>query len=230
MRIYKNLKEAASETKRELAEMGTEVRLETMQDKKIEGDPDYFTKELIGYSFMVTNTDDLLELPKAFGKEEELEWAEAEFKERISDEHLNPGKAYRLRKVWDEFVHHGMFSYTYNERMRGKIDLIIDCLKRAPHTRNAILALWDPEVDIFRIGGKQRVPCSIYYQFLIRGGKLNLIYNIRSNDLMTHWAWDLYLAIKLQAYIAEKIGVEKGWFIQQVGSLHAYQKDLKGIF
>lgn len=229
MRIYKNLKEAASETKRELKEMGTEVHLESMQDKIIKDDPDYFTNELLGYSFMVTNTDDMLELPKAFGKESEVEWAEAEFKERISGKNLNPGNAYKLRKVWDEFVHDGKFSYTYSERIGVQLENVISCLKTTPASRNALIVLWDA-IDTFRIGGKARVPCSLYYQFLIRNGKLNLIYNIRSNDLMTHWCWDVYLAIKLQEYIAEKLGMERGWYMQQIGSLHAYQKDLKGIF
>lgn len=229
MRIYKSLKECASETKRELAELGTEVQLETMQDKVIKGDPDYFTNELLGYSFMVTNTDDLIELPLAFEKVHEIEWAEEEFKERISPELINPGEAYKIREVWEEFMHDGKFSYTYNERMRYQIDNVIECLKTTPHSRNALIVLWEP-IDNTRIGGKARVPCSIYYQFLIRNGKLNLIYNIRSNDLMQHWCWDVYLAIKLQEYIADKIGREKGWFMQQIGSLHSYQKDLKGIF
>ena len=229
MRIYKNLKECASETKRELAEMGTEVHLETMQDKKVKNNPDYYTNELLGYSFMVTNTDDLLELPKAFKKEDEIEWAEAEFKERVSESPRNPGSAYKLRKVWGQFMHNGQFSYTYGERMLGQIDRVINCLKETPHSRNALIVLWS-SIDGWRIGGKQRVPCSMYYQFLIRDGKLNMIYNIRSNDLMQHWCWDIYLAVKLQEYMAEKVGIEKGFFMQQVGSLHAYHKDLKGIF
>lgn len=230
MRIYKNLKECASETKRELKEMGTETHLESMQDKNIKDDPDYFTNELLGYSFMVVDTTDKDELPKAFGKENELEWAEAEFLERVSREKMNPGEAYKLRPVWEEFVHDGKFSYSYPERIGLQVEKVIECLEKTPSSRNAIVCIWDPVIDIDRIGGKMRVPCTMYFQFLIRNGKVNLIYNIRSNDLMTHWCWDVYLAIKLQEYVAEKLDREVGWFMQQIGSLHAYQKDLKGIF
>lgn len=210
--------------------MGTEVKLETMQDKYIKGDPDYYTNELIGYSYMIVNTDDRLELPKAFGKEDELEWAEKEFIERINLKKANPGEAFKLRKVWEEFVHDGKFSYTYGERIGNQAQKVIDVLKDKPSSRNAIVSMWDPTIDSIKMGGKERVPCTMYYQFLIRNGRLNLIYNIRSNDLMTHWCWDVYLALKLQEYIAKEVGVPMGWFIQQVGSLHAYQKDLKGIF
>ena len=230
MRIYKNLKECASETKRELKEMGTEVHLETMQDKKIKDDPKYFTNELIGYSFMVLDTSDTDELFKAFHKEDEKEWADAEFEERISQKLLNPGKAYKLRKVWEEFMHDGKFSYTYSERIGSQVEKVIECLKETPSCRNAIVSIWDPIIDINRIGGRQRVPCSLTYQFLIRNGKLNLIYSIRSNDLMTHWVHDIYQCVKLQAYVAEKLGLEAGNLIQFIGSLHAYAKDLEGIF
>lgn len=230
MRIYKSCKEAASETKRELKEMGVEVKLESMQDKIIKDDPDYYTNELIGYSFMILNTGDKEELPKSFGKESELDWAEADFQERISCTRANPGEAYKLRGVWEEFIHDGKFSYSYPERIGAQVEKVIACLEEHPSSRNAIISMWDPTIDVDRIGGKMRVPCTMYWQILIRDGKVNMIYNIRSNDLMTHWCWDVYLAIKLQEYIAEKLNREVGWFIQQVGSLHAYHKDLKGIF
>ena len=230
MRIYKNCREAASETKRELKEMGVEVQIESMQDKVVKGDPDYFTNELIGYSYMILDTGDKIELPKAFGKEGELDWAEADFAERISCTGANPGEAYKLRGVWEEFLHDGQFAYSYPERIGTQVLDVINCLEKTPTSRNAIIALWDPTIDIKRIGGKARVPCSMYFQVLIRNGKVNMIYNMRSNDLMTHWCWDIYLAIKLQEYISEQLDMPIGWFVQQIGSLHAYHKDLKGIF
>ncbi len=233
MRIYKNCKEAVSETKRELKEMGVEVHLKTMQDKVIKDDPDYYTNELIGYSYMITNPSDKDELLKSFGKDipVNITYCECEFDERIGGKPLNPGTAYKLRKdTWKEFMHNGVFSYTYSERMAGQVDIVIDTLMQNQHARNAIISIWDREIDCDRMGGVARVPCSMYYQILIRDGKVNMIYNIRSNDLMTHWCYDIWLAVRLQEYIAEKLDFPVGWFMQQVGSLHAYHKDLKGIF
>lgn len=231
MRIYRNCRETASETKRELAEMGVEVQIETMQDKKVKDNPEYLTRELLGYSYMIVNpTEDKIELAKAFGKEGEIKWAEEEFTERINQRKANPGEAYKLRPVWEEFVHGGKFSYTYGERIGDQVEKVIKSLKDNPGSRNAIISMWDPNIDIDRIGGKMRVPCTMYYQALIRDGKLNMIYNIRSNDLFTHWCWDIWLAITLQEYIASSLGIEVGFFMQQIGSLHGYQKDMKGIF
>lgn len=230
MRIYKNCKEATSETKRELKEMGVEIKLETMQDKVVKDDPDYYTNELLGYSYRIMDLADVDEIPVMFGKESEFPWAKAEFIERVDNSQKNPGEAYKMREVWGEFVHEGKFSYTYGERIGDQIGKVVRCLTETPSSRNAIITIWDREIDKERIGGKMRVPCSMYYQFLIRNGKLNQIYNIRSNDLMTHWCWDVWMAIEIQKLIAEKLGIEVGWFQQQIGSLHAYHKDLKGIF
>lgn len=211
--------------------MGVEVQLQSMQDKQIADNPDYITNELVGYSYMILDTNDKDELLKSFGKLDKKEWAEAEFEDRVSQQRLNPGNAWRIREdVWAEFMHDGKFSYTYSERYGDQVEKVIESLKTHPSSRNAIIAMWDPTIDIDRIGGKMRVPCTMYYQVLIRNGKVNMIYNIRSNDLMTHWCYDIWLSIKLQEYIAEKLGLPVGSFIQFVGSLHTYKKDLKGIF
>lgn len=230
MRIYRNTKEAANETKRELAEMGVEVQLHTMQDKVIVDNPDFVTNELMAYSYMIVDVSDKEELMKAFNKQSEIPWAEAEFAERIDQLKTNPGEAYKMRDVWEEFVHDGKFAYSYSERIGDQVEKVIAMLKKTPSSRNAIVAIWNPDIDIDRIGGVQRVPCSMYYQFLIRDGKVNLIYTMRSNDLITHWCHDIYLAITLQQYISAKLDIPTGSFVQFVGSLHTYKKDLEGIY
>lgn len=231
MRIYKNCKDAASETKREVKEMGSEVKIETMQDKNIEGNPDYFTRELIGYSYMIVNpSEDKDEMLKAFGQEKNKEWAEEEFVERISQMKLNPGEAWKLRKeVWEEFIHDGEFSYTYSERMGDQIEKVIEELKIHPGSRQGIISIWDRMIDVERFG-ENRVPCTLFYQVIIRNGKLNMIYITRSNDVMTHWCFDIWLAISLQEYIASKLNVPVGNFYQFITSFHGYEKDLHGIF
>ncbi len=230
MRIYSNCKEAASETKRELAEMGVEVRIDTMQDKKVTDNPDYVTKELVAYSYAIRDVSDKDELLSAFNKDSDKIWCMAEFEERIGRKKVNPGEAYKHRQVWEEFLHDGKFSYTYSERMGEQVNNAIETFKTNQACRNSIIAMWDPRIDTDRIGGKQRVPCTMYYQPLIRNGKVHMIYNIRSNDLFTHWCNDIWLAIRLQEHIAEQLNLPVGTFYQHVGSLHAYMKDTKGIF
>lgn len=231
MRIYRNCKHAASETIRELAEMGVDVQVHTMQDKYVADNPEYLTKELLAYSMAIRDVSDKDDILAAFDKQDGKAWAEQEFKDRISQERLNPGNAWKLREdVWKEFIHDGKFSYSYSERYADQVEKSIQVLKENPSCRNAIISMWDRQIDQDRFGGKERVPCTMYYQPLIRDGKLDMIYNIRSNDLYEHWAYDVWLSIALQEYMAEKLGVEVGTFYQFIGSLHSYAYKSRGVF
>ena len=234
-RIYNSCVEMLSEEFRNLMELGIEVQSSTMQDKDIRNNEEYKTKELIANSFTILDTNDKEEMYKVMRSKYNIdlnkEWADKEFEERINDKKINPGKAYKLRKeVWKEFIHNGKFSYSYNERIRQNKYKIIEELKKNITTRQAILPIWN-YYDLKYLGGKERIPCSILYSFFIRKinnkDKLNMIYIMRSSDLLTHFVNDVYLAIKMQEYIAEKVEIEKGIFTMFISSFHAYYKDLK---
>ena len=92
--------------------------------------------------------------------------------------------------------------------------------------------MFDRHQDINNLGGKDRVPCSMYYQFYIRGGVLNMIYTMRSCDFLTHFVHDVYLACGLLSHVAGELGLKVGHFTHFIGSLHAYRRDMvgRGIF
>jgi thymidylate synthase len=254
MRIYIDVNEAFEEVKRDLMEMGIEVKPKSMQDKDIEGNTDYYTKELQNYSYSIlaVKPEDVPRVTQP--------WADAEFEERVmdpiglrnyyddeellskfginvekSDEKytINPGKAYKLRdEVWNEFLHDGEFGYTYNERINhfNQLNQIINRIKKDPGSRQLWLSLWDPSIDPAHIGGKVRVPCSLGYNFQVREGKLNIHYIMRSCDFATHFPNDVYLSMKLLQYIAEQTGYPVGSFTHTIFSLHVYNKDVEGVF
>lgn len=242
MRIFLNCHEMDSEVHRDLHEMGTIVHPQTMQDKHVADDKDYRTLELSPYSFQVIDGGDRdLWLQLRGGS---LEWAQAEFLERtlsldIPGSHgVNPGAAWRLREeTWKPFIHQGEFAYTYSERfsqpasVHGKspsvLSRVISELGEHPDTRQAVLGMWDARTDTWRIGGEARVPCTLHYQFLRRLGKLNAIYTMRSSDFFTHFAYDIWLALELQARVAKEIDVPIGTLTFFTGSLHVYAKDAK---
>ena len=170
MRIFENSSDMLNEVARDLAEMGKFRRTTTMQDKDIKGNTDFDTFELPNYSFCTTNPGmGLMKLFNNPGQDPYMyNWCNAEFIERISTSHHNPGEAWKLREeVWDEFRNRrsGRFSYTYNERIRHQIDYLIDRLRSDPWSRQIILSLWDPHIDTSRLG-VERVPCSLYYHFI----------------------------------------------------------------
>lgn len=234
MRIFGGLKEAINEIERDLFEMGTLVHPESYQDQIVSDKDDFMTKEIQGYSYTITTSkieDDFVELGG------NIQYLEQELMDRMAVETRNPGNSYKLRpKVWEQFLHNGKFSYTYNERIGKQYLEVLDQLKKNPNTRQAVITLYDHHDDLKNMGGKARIPCSMYYQFLRRKreGKeyLDIIYTMRSCDFYTHLIYDIGLTMGICAWTAVVLGVEIGHFIHFIGSLHAYKRDYqkKGIF
>lgn len=225
MRVYANAYELMSEIMREVFEMGHIVHPNSMQNKKVKGMDEYSTKEITNYSYSLTslNKVDFLFLADSTAKA----WANAEFSERIDMDAKNPGEAWKLREhVWKEFLYLGKFEYTYSQRLNylDSLNRVIFELKTNPDTRQAILSVWNPN-DIMGLGGIHRVPCSMYYQFMVRKGRLNIIYNQRSADVVTHFGNDVYLAWRLMEHVAKESGIKPGYLFHNIGSLHAYKKD-----
>jgi len=236
LRIYLNFRDALSEIKRDLAEMGIKVSTQTMQDVWVAGDPDYETTELQNYDYAVT-------YPQLDDLNPTQPWADAEFEERVSGVPRNPGEAWKLRQeVWEPFRedYTGEFAYTYAERMtqrayraneieeRTQLNQLVYNLDKYPDNRNHVLSIWG-SLDLWRVG-KHRVPCSLSYHFLKRDGALMMSYQQRSADFVTHLVNDIYLAAKLQQWVANKLNWTVGRFTHVIGSLHAYKKDLQNVF
>lgn len=234
MRMFKNWVEAQNELRRDLAELGQQVHPETMQDKDIRDDPDFDTRELTNYIYTVLDPD----FTQIEGTHDQ--WVEAEWDDRVAGG-LNPGHAWKTRKeVWNEFLERsgspkivgegpGQFAYTYSMRMGGKhMELIIDELKKNPHSRQLYLPVWGSTDEQRR--GRRRVPCSLGYWFVQRNGAVNLTYMMRSCDFATHFPNDVALACIMQAWIAKETNYEIGTFTHFIGSFHVYAKDVADVF
>ena len=232
MRIYSNSFELMSEMGRELNSYGQTVKPKTYQNKVIEGNEDFITKELICQQYCLTSLGDSVWL---FVFSHSKEWADAEFQERIdTSDVINPGKAWELRKdLWEQFLVNGKFDYTYNERIYHVIKDLIKLLKDDNDTRKAVLPIFNGDqesLDTLWYDGSRRIPCSMYYDFLIRqNGKgekvLHICYHQRSSDFIIHFGNDVYLAWRLMEYVAKEVGVKPGYLYHTIDSLHAYKKD-----
>ena len=261
MRIFTNPVDATKEVERDLWEMGIVVHPQTMQDKVVGHLPEYTTKEIRGYAFKLSgwqyNWDDIVEVVKYFMPKEVdnvLAYCQKEIIDRVGHQPLNPGNSYLERPdVWDEFLHHGKFAYTYSERMAIQVHQILNELVERPDTRQGIITMHtnicptiqglvinqdreanyvELSADFYNRGGGGRIPCSMYYQVMIREEKIDIIYTMRSCDLLTHFPIDISLALMLQNWFAKQLKIEMGTFTYFVGSLHAYYKDIadRGVF
>lgn len=237
MRVFRNCMAAIREIERDLFEMGLEVHPESMQDIDTKDNEDFKTKEIMGYNYCILDGSDKDAMLEYMGLP--LVYAQLEFKERMNSyargHESNPGTSYLTRyDVWSKFLHDDKFSYTYNERLHeaGQFWAVFHELKRRPNSRQAIIQIYDFHKDLERMGGRERIPCSLMYQFMIRDGKVHMHYFQRSCDLLTHAAYDIWFGLATKDYMAYSLERPTGYLYHNITSLHAYYKDLKakGIF
>jgi len=179
--------------------------------------------EYIGARFNLERWEDRDELIQETGYS--LEYLKREFEERTDFERPhNPGRAFELspekEKLFYSTNNVGMFTYTYSERMFRHLGKIIDLLKKDPSTRQAYLSIWDRDKDQ-EVAGKDMVPCSLGFHFLIRNNKLTMVYFLRSLDA-ERFPQDIYLSTRLIDFVAEKLGIEPRRVIFLISSLHVF--------
>lgn len=170
-----------------------------------------------------------------------IPWAEDHFGERVSGRPLNPPPSSSwwpyAQQNNDQFKSAQKFSHTYPERMwprfavststmmgiryrYGDLEDVVQLLKRSPHTRQAFLPIWFPE-DTGAVSN-QRVPCTLGYHFLLREGRLKIVYYIRSCDFFRHFNDDVYMAGRLCQWMATQLKVEPGRLVMHISSLHIF--------
>ncbi len=232
MRIYSSGYELFSEAFRDMHEMSQIVKPKSMQNKNIEGNDDYITKEIQHYMYTLTGLQDPANL---FLFEEDVArfWCNAEFKERVQPQAGNPGEAWKIREsVWTRFLDpRGKFDYTYSDRLNYTLNLdrIIRELAENPDTRQAWLPIFWPE-DVCRMRSDKRIPCSLGYHFMVRDGQVNLTYIQRSADLVQHFGNDVMLAWMMMEHVTLSlmnmgIKIKLGYLTHHIFSLHTYKKD-----
>lgn len=108
------------------------------------------------------------------------------------------------------------FGYGFDQ-----IKLVIDKLKADPNSRQAIIHLKHP----IQYDGKDEI-CTLTLQFFIRKEKLQMIVNMRSNDVVRGLPYDHAVFVMLQAYIANKLNIEiADIYYHNAASFHLYDTD-----
>lgn len=73
------------------------------------------------------------------------------------------------------------------------------------------------------------VNCTLTLQFILRNNKLDLIVNMRSNDIWLGLPYDLFNFTCMQIQMAMELNVEVGTYYHNAGSLHMYRSNLNKI-
>lgn len=146
----------------------------------------------------------------------------------------------------DGMVFHGAYGHrlrayrgvSYEGNGHDTIDQlseVVKLLQGKPDTRQAVLSIWDPELDLGT--DTKDMPCNDMVMLNIRDDYLHMTVCNRSNDvILGAYGANAVQFSFLQEWIAAAVGVNVGLYTQQSNSYHVYpssphwQNYLKGDF
>lgn len=119
----------------------------------------------------------------------------------------------------------------------GDLGEMIQMLAEEPSTRQAYLPIWFPEDTSY--ANKGRKPCTLGYHFILRNGRLDITYHIRSCDFYRHFDDDVYMAVRLAIHVLQSCRiinpnvwnhVQLGELVMNITSLHMFLSDYQMMF
>lgn len=195
------------------------------------------TFELAPATIVIEDARKLLTMPRKRKGNHTFQLAEALWMLRGSND-LKEISHYN--KNWENFEDSdepGILNGAYGDRLRNWNDVdqftaVYEKLKQDPFSRQASMVIFDPERDnlIHSDGNYSKdIPCTNYFNFQIRDGKLNMYTVMRSNDLHKGAIYDIPNFIIFQHILAGWLEVEVGKYTHTAASLHIYENDVENF-
>ena len=125
-----------------------------------------------------------------------------------------------IRYADGDRIHGGYGPRLFQWRTVNQFLTVTNLLRRKPNSRRAVIQLFDAH-DL--IGRHNDIPCTCTLQFLLRGGSLHMVTNMRSNDVYLGLPHDIFCFTMLQEILARTLSVDVGSYSHVVGSLHLYK-------
>lgn len=120
-----------------------------------------------------------------------------------------------------------VFWGAYGARLRGKVGLVAERLRKDIHTRQAHVSFWDDTLDLAHEGMKD-YPCTISAHFEIDSHyRLNGTTVMRSNDAWLGYPYDVVQHTCLLKSLAAYLGVGVGTYTHIVHNMHLYERDVE---
>lgn len=101
-----------------------------------------------------------------------------------------------------------------------QIDMVVTKLTSDEHTRQAVMSIWDPELDNLTLS--KDIPCNSLVYYELRNNVLNQTVVIRSNDAVWGTPYNAVQFSHIHAYVAGLLNVEIGTLTYIVQNLHYY--------
>jgi thymidylate synthase len=113
----------------------------------------------------------------------------------------------------------------YGPRTAGQIRLVVAELQKDPDSRRAVVYVGrDTDLERIHASSTTDQPCTATWQFFNRGGRLEMVVNMRSWDLVWGLANDVPCFVAVQQGIAWALGLEVGGYTHLAGSAHIYER------
>jgi thymidylate synthase len=131
--------------------------------------------------------------------------------------------------AFTQFADRGRLRGAYGPRAGKQLSEVPRILSDDPDSRQAVVSIWSG--DEVRQPSRD-VPCTLSYQFFIRGftpGEkcLELRTVMRSNDAWLGLPYDFEVARALHLTMAACLGIEAGPYTHTVGSMHLYESNIE---
>jgi len=126
-------------------------------------------------------------------------------------------------------LYHGAYGYRLRSNFGfDQLERAYQTLRDNPESRQVVLGIWDPRIDFPDEHGKPvspDIPCNICSSLKVRGGKLEWLQVMRSNDLFKGLPYNLIQFTTLQEVMAGWLGLELGSYNHISDSLHLYEEE-----
>jgi len=101
-----------------------------------------------------------------------------------------------------------------------QVDYVLYLLKNDPSSRRIMTNLFNHE----ELKDMNLEPCAYGTQWLVKEGKLHLILNQRSQDMLTANGWNVMQYATLQCMFAQVAGLKPGTLTHNIGDCHIYDR------
>lgn len=186
------------------------------------------TIEIINASFIANE-------PTIFGKinldyvQRELDW----YLSKSLNVNDIPGET---PQIWsmisdDNGMIHSNYGYlTLSEENHNQFKNCVAELKKNPNSRRAVMVYTRPTIwNEYDTNGMSDFICTNAVQYLIRNGKLDVVVQMRSNDVVFGYRNDFAWQEHIANMVCTELGIKLGDIHWNVGSMHVYERHFKFI-
>ena len=139
--------------------------------------------------------------------------------------------------IWDQWAdENGSIGKAYGYQMARKynfktkqgiqnidqVDYVLNLLKNDPSSRRIMTNIFNFE----DLKDMNLEPCAYGTQWLVKGGKLHLILNQRSQDMLAANGWNTMQYAALLCMFAQCAGLEVGTLTHNIGDCHIYDRHI----